>query len=326
MNYSVTIESLDWLNKYWLEHRDELDWEPIFVLPPWLKVWCKHFAPTSEIAVLAARRSENIIGIAPFLLNDGTASIIGSPNVCDYEDFIIKRSEENSFFHALLDFLKQKHIKILEPGVIRPDSKAMSYLLPIARKSGANITCEPDEVSLEKEMPTSWDEYLQTLDTKQRHELRRKLRRLEEEGKIAYRFVTDTASVSEFLDIFLKMFVESREDKSKFLTPQAEGFFRDLAATMAEFGLLRGGILELDSKPMAAVFAFDYKDTVYLYNSGFDPDASQLSVGILSKALLIKDTIERGKKKFDFLKGAERYKYHLGGKEIQLQKCRIVLQ
>jgi CelD/BcsL family acetyltransferase involved in cellulose biosynthesis len=326
MNYSVTIESLEWLNKYWLEHHDELDWEPLFVLPPWLKVWHKHFAPDAEIAILVGRQSDRIIGIAPLQLKDGTAAIIGSPNVCDYEDFIIARGEETVFFQALLDYLKQKHIKILEPGVVRPDSKVISNLLAVAQQSGAQIICEPDEVSLEKDLPSNWEEYLQTLDTKQRHEVRRKLRRLEEEGKITYRFVTDTASVPTFLEIFLKMFVESREDKAEFLTPQAEGFFRDLAVTMAEFGLLRGGMLELDGRPMAAVFAFDYKDTVYLYNSGFDPNQSQLSVGILSKALLIKDTIERGKKKFDFLKGAERYKYHLGGKEVPLQKCRITLQ
>ena len=326
MNYSATIESLDWLSKYWLEQRDGLGWEPIFILPPWLKVWHKHFAPTAEIAILAVKQSGKIIGIAPLLLKDGTAAIIGSPNFCDYEDFIIAQGEETAFIQALLDFLKQKHIKILEPGVVRPDSKTMLYLLPTARQSGAEVICEQDEVSLEKELPSTWEEYLQTLDSKQRHEVRRKLRRLEEEGKITYRFVTDKASVPDFLEIFLKMFVESREDKANFLTPQAEGFFRDLAISMAEFGLLRGGILELDNKPVSAVFAFDYKDTVYLYNSGFNPNASQLSVGILSKALLIKDTIERGKKKFDFLKGAERYKYHLGGKEVQLQKCRIILQ
>jgi CelD/BcsL family acetyltransferase involved in cellulose biosynthesis len=71
--------------------------------------------------------------------------------------------------------------------------------------------------------------------------------------------------------------------------------------------------------------AFDYNGTVYLYNSGYDQEQSQLSVGILSKAFLIKDSIERGRKKFDFLKGGERYKYHLGGREVQLQKCRITL-
>ncbi len=50
-----------------------------------------------------------------------------------------------------------------------------------------------------------------------------------------------------------------------------------------------------------------------------------MSVGVLSKVLCIKDSIERGKKKFDFLKGDERYKYHLGGQEVRLYRCRIVI-
>lgn len=325
MNYSVTVESLDWLNRYWLEHGDELDWEPIFILPPWLKVWSKYFAADSEITILVVKHPERIVGIAPLLLKNGAATIIGSPNVCDYEDFIIAEGEEEKFAQALLDFLKQRGIKLLKPGIIRPDSKIATVLLPVARKSGAEIIYQPDEVTLEKYLQPTWEGYLQTLDSKQRHEVRRKLRRFEEVGKMSYNLVPDTTSAQEFLGIFLKMFVESREDKAKFLTPQAEGFFRDLTVTMAEHGLLRGGILELDNTPMAAVLAFDYKDTVYLYNSCFDPAQSQLSVGVLSKVLLIRDSIERGKKIFNFLKGAERYKYHLGGKEIQLQNCHITL-
>jgi len=92
---------------------------------------------------------------------------------------------------------------------------------------------------------------------------------------------------------------------------------------MAEAGLLRAGILEVDDKPVAAIIAFDYNDIVYLYNSAYDPNYSSLSVGVLSKALYIKDSIERGKKRFDFLKGTERYKYHLGGTEVHLSRCRI---
>jgi CelD/BcsL family acetyltransferase involved in cellulose biosynthesis len=64
---------------------------------------------------------------------------------------------------------------------------------------------------------------------------------------------------------------------------------------------------------------------VYLYNSAYDPQYSSLSVGVLSKALNIKDSIERGKKRFDFLKGAEQYKYHLGGREVQLSSCQITI-
>ncbi len=68
---------------------------------------------------------------------------------------------------------------------------------------------------------------------------------------------------------------------------------------------------------------FDYNNTVFLYNNGYDPQYSFLSVGLISKALCIKASIERGRGKFDFLKGAEEYKYRLGGKEVNLYSCQI---
>ena len=74
------------------------------------------------------------------------------------------------------------------------------------------------------------------------------------------------------------------------------------------------------------VMGFDYNDSVYLYNSGYDPRYSSLSVGLLSKVLLIKDSIQRGRKRFDFLKGSEPYKYHLSGKEVPLSSCQITIK
>jgi CelD/BcsL family acetyltransferase involved in cellulose biosynthesis len=70
---------------------------------------------------------------------------------------------------------------------------------------------------------------------------------------------------------------------------------------------------------------FEYNDCIYLYNSGYDPRYTSLSAGLLSKVLAIKDSIERGVKRFDFLKGAETYKYHLGGKEVPLYRCQIAV-
>jgi CelD/BcsL family acetyltransferase involved in cellulose biosynthesis len=102
-----------------------------------------------------------------------------------------------------------------------------------------------------------------------------------------------------------------------------ELFFRSIADAMAEQKLLRLNILELGDKPVAATMCFDYRDTVYLYNSGYEPEYSWLSVGVISKALCIKDSIDRHKKRFDFLKGAEAYKYHLGGQELPLYNCTL---
>jgi CelD/BcsL family acetyltransferase involved in cellulose biosynthesis len=50
-----------------------------------------------------------------------------------------------------------------------------------------------------------------------------------------------------------------------------------------------------------------------------------LSVGIISKVLSIRSGIEAGCRRYDFLKGAETYKKHLGGKEVPLYRCSVML-
>jgi len=95
---------------------------------------------------------------------------------------------------------------------------------------------------------------------------------------------------------------------------------------MAKAQRLRLNMLELNGTPVAATICLDYHDIVYLYNSGYDPKFSWLSVGLISKAMCIQDSIRRGKKRFDFLKGGEQYKYHLGGHEIPLYACSLSLE
>jgi CelD/BcsL family acetyltransferase involved in cellulose biosynthesis len=121
------------------------------------------------------------------------------------------------------------------------------------------------------------------------------------------------------------MFRQSRHDKARFMTDRMRSFFELLARTMADDGHLRLGFLELDSLPVASVAYFDYNNNIYLYNSGYDPVYRELSVGLISKVLCIKDSIEQKKDKFDFLRGAEVYKYRLGGTEIPLHKCQIFI-
>jgi CelD/BcsL family acetyltransferase involved in cellulose biosynthesis len=96
-----------------------------------------------------------------------------------------------------------------------------------------------------------------------------------------------------------------------------------MTQAMSEEGFLRLFMLTLNEAPAAAALCFDYRDTMYLYNSGYDPQYGSLSAGLLCKILSIRHSIEIGRKKYDFLKGAEPYKYHLGGKEVHLRRCRI---
>ncbi len=323
MSFSVTQESFSSL----LELRDmqdiHLDWEPLFITPAWLEVWWSVFGDERELYLASVRDDTTLIGIAPLMIKDGTASIVGSADVCDYLDFPVIQGKDQDFFNTLLDDLRQKGITQLNLESLRPDSRVLTGLTDVALHRGCEVTLTPCDVTLEMELPESWDDYLMTLNSKQRHEVRRKLRRLEEAGNFEYRALSGNASVMGALDTFLKMFTESRDDKADFLTEKRESFFRSMAESMANEGILKLGILEVETVPAAMILYFDYNDTIYLYNSGFDKEYISLSVGLLSKVLCIKDSIESGKKVFDFLKGNEVYKSRLGGTEIQLSDCRI---
>mgnify|MGYP001465757665 CR=1 FL=1 len=69
---------------------------------------------------------------------------------------------------------------------------------------------------------------------------------------------------------------------------------------------------------IAAAMCFDYGNVRLLYNSGYDPDYSSLSIGLLLKALCLKEAIEEGMAYFDFLRGMEPYKYHFGASDVRL--------
>jgi CelD/BcsL family acetyltransferase involved in cellulose biosynthesis len=319
----VTSESFDSLTSYWRKSQDPSMWDCIFVLPPWLDVWWHEFGSEAELYLGAVRKGGTIIGIAPLLLRGTEASFIGSADVCDYLDFVIVPGREVDFFNILLNDLRGRGISWLDLRLLRPNSTVLSHLTDIARGLKYEVSCKVEDISLELDLPPTWQEYLAILTQKQRHEVRRKLRRLWEAGNVNYRLLEESESVFQSMAIFLRLFRESRQDKAIFLTTPMESFFTSLVKAMAQAGLLRLGILELNESPVAAVMFFDYHNTVFLYNNGYDPKYSFLSVGLISKVLCIQDSVERGRSKFDFLRGAEEYKHRLGGKEVNLYGCQI---
>ena len=325
MNYDTVPLSFDGLTSLWQDTSLNLRWDSVFVLPHWFEAWWHEFGSGYEEHIYAVREDGKVIGIAPLRLKEGRAALIGSADVCDYLDFVVAADKEAAFFTALLDHLRHSGIKELYLESLRVDSAAYIHLVEMARKRGFTVSCTLDNVSLDLELPAVWEEYLGLLTAKQRREVGRKLRRLQEAGEVQHSIVEDREMVRETMDVFLKLLRESRKDKSDFMTAPMESFFRSIADTMALAGILRMGVLKIRTIPVACVMCFDYNDIIYLYNSGYDPIYSYLSVGLLSKVLSIKDSIERGKAVYDFLKGAEEYKYRLGGREIPIYSCRIIV-
>ncbi|HKW77562.1 MAG TPA: GNAT family N-acetyltransferase [Candidatus Limnocylindria bacterium] len=207
----------------------------------------------------------------------------------------------------------------LELSWIREGGHALGPFADGLRSSGMRVSKEPIIVSPRLALPTSFDAYLAGLPGKERHELRRKMRRLESVGAVSFAYLVEPARAAG-LERFVAWHRATPGEKGTFLTPEREAFFRELARSGGEAGWWRLGELRLEDRPIASVFAFELDGVVYAYNSAVAPDSASLSPGVLLHAHAIRDAIERGLSAYDFLRGDERYKYDLGGTDVQLYR------
>jgi CelD/BcsL family acetyltransferase involved in cellulose biosynthesis len=290
------------------------------VTPFWLQSVVNHLGANGDPRVFTVSRDGDIVGIAPLSIDDHCAFFLGIPDVCDYQDVIIAPGHGEMVFHNLLDHLSQMGIERLDLQTLRPHSALAEALIPLEKKSHISINRLQSDVTYEARLPVDWEGFLMQLNGKQRHEVRRKLRRLEAHGTYTYRMAGYNGDLNDAISQFLRLFQLNRKDKAAFMDDTMSSYFGDLIRQLARRQMLRLYFLDVDEQPAATVLCFDYNNVRYLYNSGYDAQFNELSVGILSKVLSIQKGIEAGCRGYDFLKGAEVYKKRIGGKEVPLHR------
>ncbi len=296
----------------------------VFDLPTWQQTWWDHFGEGKQQRILTVNSDDGEVDLlAPLMQEGDTVSFLGGTDLVDYHDFICPDGPPESCLEALVAELAtdQSIQKLLFESVI--DCSATLKMLPdVIRSHGWMVNVEKEDVSPRLELTGDWDDYLARLRKKDRHELRRKLRRLEGAGEVRHIELTDREDVETAMVDFFSLHRMSMPDKQEFMTDARERFFTDAAARLAEDGATRLSFLELNGERVATSLSFVVSGTRYLYNSGYNPDHRRLSVGLLNHAYTIRRSIEQGHTVFDFMRGNEAYKYHLGG--VDREVFRIV--
>ena len=237
--------------------------------------------------------------------------LVGGVDVADYLDLIASRGAEAEVWAAVLGALGDTGWRALDLRPIPAASPTAAVLPRLANAAGLDCRVTREDVCPAIELPASWDEYLARLPGKDRHELRRKLRRAERGG--ARVEVTRTpAGVALLMDGFLALHRKSKVGKARFMDKGMEVFFRRMGVALAGEGSVALWLLWLEGRPAASVFCFERAGAVGLYNSGFDPEMQALSPGVVLIARTIEDAIARGCRAYDFLRGDEPYKGNFG--------------
>ena len=323
---TVSVEPLHSLKGYRPDDGSPLEWDCLFMLPSWLGSWWSYFGEGAQTRLYVVKQSDEVLGVAPLAVTGDTARLISDNDLIDYSDFIVAPSREIEFFSILFDHLRREGVSRLHTGRVRADSTIFSRLQEYSTLLGCDVSSNPVDVLYEIDLTDTWEGYLDILSAKERHETRRKLRRLESAGRVGQRVIEDKKEVVHAMDAFISLFRSNRTEKVKFMAGDVELFFRSLAVEMADAGLLMLSFLDLNDRAVAATMCFDYRSTVYLYNNGYDRHFDRLSVGFMSKVLSIQESIKRGRKKYNLLRGSEAYKGRLGGHPVRLYHCEAILK
>jgi CelD/BcsL family acetyltransferase involved in cellulose biosynthesis len=288
-----------------------------FHLPAYLKLYWEEFGRSPDHLLLAFAEDDvgEQVGAVAFEREAGTLRFLGGTEVTDYLGPValpdVRDRMADELWPALLT---REDWATADLWGLAEDAGWYAALGDAAAAAGLGVEEAPDHdgVAPYLALAPTWDGYLAALPAKQRHEIRRKVKKLEADaGPFRIATATDDTLVP-MLDRFVELHRMSEGPKGVFMVPGMEIFFRRLGEAFCADGRFRLTMIEVQGQLAAGTIGFTFDRTSYLYNSAFDRSWGALAPGMVLVAEDIRIAIEDGMRAFDLLKGDYAYKYRFG--------------
>lgn len=298
----------------------------IFLTWEWLSSWWKAYHP-GQIWAFAFRDDNGLLlGIAPWFVCSDTVHAIGCVDVTDYVEVIVRQGYEQGVLEALSGCLRESGYENACICNIPEDSPTYKFLPRLLEDRGFVVDLQLEDVCPVIALPDTFVQYIEGLDSKNRHELRRKLRR--SAAVVEWHLIGPEHDLKDEIARFMRLMAASTPDKAVFLEdPQNRVFFEIMIPIVAERGWLQLAFATIQGDYAAAYLNFDYNNQILVYNSGLDPAVhGYTSPGIVLLARLIEYAIQQRRAVFDFLRGDEPYKYDMGGKNTNIYRLTATIE
>ena len=289
----------------------------------------------AELLLISARENGQLIGIAPLFLTeyDGQPAVmlIGSIEISDYLDLIVHPADLPRFSTGLLDYIASpfgddargpSNWSALDWYNLPDSSPTLAALKTESESRGWTFTRDVYHPTPYIPIPGDFEAYLAGIEKKQRHEIRRKLRRALESGIVRFYIVDGNTNIESEINDFFDLMVQD-PSKANFLHPAMRAQMTTILRTAHEQGYLWLAFLEVDGVKTAASLNFDYRGKLWGYNSGVGGGHKELSPGWVLLAHVIQWCCENGRHEFDFMRGDEEYKYRFGAVNRFVMRARV---
>jgi len=294
--------------------------------------------PTDAATATALRRSGRQVSLVE---PDAKAVFMGASYHADYATLLASPADLPAVARAVVQSLAEQPDPehgdqlwdVVDLRRLRADDASLPAVEDAFRDAAEThqwrVVREEEDVCPVATLPADgdWEAYLASLDKKSRHEIRRKMRRAESSGPLEFRLVDPTP---EAVDVFIDLHQSRWGDEGLFPdTPGGERSLRflhrlaELETAEGDGRQLQLGRMDAGGRLVFATVGFDDGTTCYFYNAGMDPEARELSPGVTGTAAYLRDRLAAGRRRFDFLRGNESYKYEWGAVDEPIHRLLV---
>ncbi|MFN2557208.1 MAG: GNAT family N-acetyltransferase [Nitriliruptorales bacterium] len=295
-----------------------------------LRLWCHHLCHW-DLRLRFLQDSGELVGVVPEVreLTDEGRRVVhfaGGYHVTDYLGPVSRPEHRTDVVAAWFEELEAEADwdELIAAGLA--EDAGWDQLIAERARDGGSIVDGPvnEDVCPRINLSGGWEGYLGRLTSKQRHEIRRKARKLSREAGVVKLVAVDVDELPAAMDDFFTLNRAAGGEKGRFFVDESMyAFFHSLASEFGREGTLRIHCLDVEGEPAAISVSLTHGEEWGLYNSAFDGELRALAPGMVLLGELIRIAGEEGFGVFDLLRGGEPYKYRYGAENRGIRRLMV---
>lgn len=310
------------LRDAWQELIDADPAATIFHSARFLRRWCDHLRGECRLALRFIEDGDRLVGVVPEVREDGgrVVHFAGGEHVTDYLGPVSRPADRAQVVATWFENLvTDDSWDILTAAGLPEDAGWHELIAKEADRLGFTVEGpDVEDVCPRIGIADGWDTYLDAITGKQRHEIRRKARKLARETGSVALVEVEPGDLHTAVDVFVGLHRTSAGEKGRFFVDGGRtAFFHGLVDEFGDDRILRIHRLDVDGQPGAMAVSL-VQGEWGLYNSAYDQQLRALAPGMVLVGELIRIAAEDGFPVFDLLRGAEEYKYRFGAEDRRL--------
>lgn len=249
---------------------------------------------------MAIRKNKRLAGVLPLRSFRGVLSSTSNEDTPLFGLLTVDEAAAKQLSHALFS-QAPRHINL---SFLSPSDDVVPLARSAAEAARYQVLMESIQAAPYVSIDQTWAEYESQLRRKFRSELRRRRRRLEEEGRLTLEIYDGTERLDELLEEGFRVEGSGWKDASGTSIsrdPAARRFYTEVARWATEHGWLRLAFLRLDGRTVAFDYGLEYSGTHYLLKTGYDPHYRKFGPGMIIRYLMLARAFSEGLATYDFL-------------------------